>query len=66
MFMTSTPAWIMMTSNMKIPKAGTNPIKILKHKFYVLLFFKHLDWLLKNLNQSECLNNSHILKIYNC
>ena len=39
-------------------EAGTDPIKILQHKFYAMQFFKHSDWLLKFLNQSGCLKSS--------
>ena len=35
--------------------SGIDPIKILQHKFYAALFFKHSDWL-KNVNsKSKCL-----------
>ena len=37
---------------------GTDPIKILQHKFYAMQFFKHSDWLLKFINQSGCLKIS--------
>ena len=37
-----------------IPTSGTNPIKILQHKFYTTLIYKHLDWLINLRSQSEC------------
>ena len=37
---------------------GASPIKILKRKFYAMLIFKHLDWLINLSSQSECLKNA--------
>ena len=37
---------------------GIDPIKILQRKFYATQFFKHSDWLLKFINQSEWLKIS--------
>ena len=36
---------------------GASPIKILQHKFYAMLIFKHPDWLINLSSQSECLKN---------
>ena len=40
-----------------IEKPGTNPIKILRRKFYATLIFKHTDWLINLRSQSECSKN---------
>ena len=36
---------------------GAYPIKILQHKFYAMLIFKHPDWLINLSSQSKCLKN---------
>ena len=46
--------------NQKRP--GTNPIKILQHKFYSTKFFKHSDWILNIFNQSKSWKKFHIVK----
>ena len=43
--------------------SGTNPIKILQHKFYAMLFSKHFDWLKMFNNQSKCLTILHSIKL---
>ena len=38
-------------------RPGTDPIKILQHKFYATQFFQDSDWLKIFRIQSECLKN---------
>ena len=40
-----------------LPTPGAYPIKILQHKFYAMLIFKHPDWLINLSSQSKCFKN---------
>ena len=42
------------TLNVWTAEPGASPVKILQRKFYDTLIFKHPDWLINLISQSEC------------